>query len=102
EVADIPSLQVNAMTLVERAHNPNKCVRTWGLSAMCCLRNEQRREQSPDENSHANNPGPGIHHFSPSQCLFRHTGGGNPSEAGRAICDIDTSKYASRIVHPCE
>src|SRR5262245_24115691 len=29
-------------------------------------------------------------------------GGGNLSEAGRAICDIDTSKYANRIVHACE
>src|SRR6267142_3050929 len=34
--------------------------------------------------------------------VLRPTGGANPSEEGRAICDIDTPKYASRIVHPCE
>jgi transcriptional regulator GlxA family with amidase domain len=71
---------------------------------MCCLRNEQCREQSPDENSHANHPGYVIHDFASSQRRFRPqpTSGGNPSEARRAICDIDTSKYASRIVHRCE
>src|SRR5882724_7786078 len=34
--------------------------------------------------------------------VVRPTGGANPSEEGRAICDTDTSKYASRIVHPYE
>src|SRR6266850_6793427 len=92
------------MTLVESAHGPNECVRTRCLSALPCLRNEQRREQSPDENSHANNPVRAIHDFPPASAVsvLKPTGGGNPSEAGRAICDIDTSKYASRIVHPRE
>src|SRR5262249_19062983 len=104
EMANIPGLQVHAMTLVDRAKDPNHCIRTRSPSALRCLRNQRRREQSPDENSYASNPDPAIHDLSSSQRCFcpQPTGGGNPSEVGRAICDMNTSKCASRIVHPCE
>jgi hypothetical protein len=69
---------------------------------MCCLRNEQRREQSPDENSTPTILAQRFTIFPPASAVsvLKPTGGGNPSEAGRAICGIDTSKYASRIVDP--